>query len=103
MGHAYGRKMMKGHLAVRGFRVSEASINESLKRVCPDGHQACRSNTINRLNPIHYQANYFGHKLHIDQNEKLVAFGITRDCKRWFFWESSQLFDSTHKKQPGHI
>ena len=25
-----------------------------------------------QLNPIPYQADYFGHKLHVDQNEKLV-------------------------------
>ena len=29
------------------------------------------------MNPIPYCADYFGHKLHIDQNEKLVTFGVT--------------------------
>ena len=29
------------------------------------------------LNPIPYYAEYFGHKLHMDQNEKLVMFGVT--------------------------
>ncbi|CAG2216976.1 unnamed protein product [Mytilus edulis] len=29
------------------------------------------------LNPIPYRAEYFGHKLHCDQNEKLVMFGLT--------------------------
>ena len=28
-------------------------------------------------NPVPYQARYFGHKLHIDQNEKLGHFGAT--------------------------
>ena len=32
------------------------------------------------INPIPYHADYFGHKLHIDQNEKLVMFGITHIC-----------------------
>lgn len=82
VGHSYGRKMMKGHLAVRGFRVSEALVDASLKRVCPDGHEARRSNTINRLNPIRYQANYFGHKLHVDQNEKLITYGVTHVVAR---------------------
>lgn len=27
------------------------------------------------FNPIPYHAEYFGHKLHMDQNEKLVMFG----------------------------
>ncbi|XP_052249306.1 uncharacterized protein LOC127857051 [Dreissena polymorpha] len=29
------------------------------------------------LNPIPYYAEYFGHKLHMDQNEKLAMFGVT--------------------------
>ncbi|KAA8590524.1 hypothetical protein FQN60_014458 [Etheostoma spectabile] len=29
------------------------------------------------LNPIPYYAQYMGHKLHVDQNEKLVMFGVT--------------------------
>jgi len=29
------------------------------------------------LNPIPYNAQYFGHKLHMDQNEKLGMFGCT--------------------------
>ena len=38
--------------------------------------------TVNRLNPVRYSANYFGHKLHIDQNEKLVSFGVTHIVAR---------------------
>lgn len=29
------------------------------------------------MNPTPYYAEYYGHKLHIDQNEKLVRFGVT--------------------------
>lgn len=29
------------------------------------------------LNPIPYHAEYMGHKLHMDQNEKLGMFGVT--------------------------
>lgn len=32
---------------------------------------------MKNTNPIPYEAEYFGHKLHIDQNEKLVMFGVT--------------------------
>ena len=28
-------------------------------------------------NPIPYRANYFDHKLHLDQNEKLKMYGVT--------------------------
>jgi len=33
--------------------------------------QGCRN-----FNPLPYHAEYFGHKLHMDQNEKLVMFGV---------------------------
>ncbi len=32
---------------------------------------------IDRTNPIPYEAHYFGHKIHLDQNEKLAMFGTT--------------------------
>ena len=28
------------------------------------------------MNPAPYYAQYFGHKIHFDQNEKLVHFGV---------------------------
>ena len=36
-----------------------------------------RTSTTRAVNPIPYRADYFGHKLHIDQNEKLVMCGVT--------------------------
>jgi hypothetical protein len=32
---------------------------------------------IRDRNPVPYEAEYFGHKMHMDQNEKLVMFGVT--------------------------
>ncbi len=32
---------------------------------------------VSYSNPLPYHAGYFGHKLHIDQNEKLVRYGLT--------------------------
>ena len=29
------------------------------------------------MNPVPYYAEYYGHKMHIDQNAKLVRFGVT--------------------------
>jgi len=42
--------------------------------------QARRSSTARLENPKTYHADYFGHKLHCDQNEKLVMFGATHVC-----------------------
>ena len=42
---------------------------------------ARRTNTARQINAVpYYRADYFGHKLHIDQNEKLVMFGVTHIC-----------------------
>ena len=59
------------------MKIAESKVSASLQRFCPSGHVARRTNSVNRLNPVRYSANYFGHKLHIDQNEKLVHFGVT--------------------------
>lgn len=48
-----------------------------MQTVCPEYHTARASGTATLLNPIPYEAHYFGHKLHMDQNEKLVMFGVT--------------------------
>ena len=72
--------MMTGFLASLGFKVSQHRIGLSLKRVYPNYHQQ-RRNTMQRLvNPVPYIAAYFGEKLHIDQNEKLVLYGVTHVC-----------------------
>ena len=36
-----------------------------------------RTSTTRAVNLIPYRADYFGHKMHIDQNEKLVMYGVT--------------------------
>lgn len=46
-------------------------------RVAPIYSQQRRSYTYRQFNPMPYYAEYHGHKLHLDQNEKLVNFGIT--------------------------
>ena len=32
---------------------------------------------VKLINPIYYSAECFGHKIHMDQNEKLVMYGVT--------------------------
>ena len=39
-----------------------------------------QTDTARLQNPIPYSASYFGHKLHIDQNEKLGMYGVTHIC-----------------------
>ncbi|XP_019860756.1 PREDICTED: uncharacterized protein LOC109589075 isoform X1 [Amphimedon queenslandica] len=78
VGEVYGRKMMKGYLASSlDIDVGEHRIASSLQRVDPEGYERRRSDTVDRANPIPYSARYFGHKLHMDQNEKLIRYGVT--------------------------
>lgn len=71
--------MMTGYLRnkhnIKGL--GEKSVGRSLARVCPHYHQMRQTNSARAVNAIPYRADYFGHKLHIDQNEKLVMYGAT--------------------------
>ena len=68
---------MKGLLASKGIHVSENRIGKSLKRVDPSNHIYRATLTHFQTNPMPYSASYFGHKIHVDQNEKLIMFGVT--------------------------
>ena len=75
---------MTGLLASQGVKVSQCRVANSLRRVNSTNHERRCSATARLLNPIPYQADYFGHKLNVDQNEKLVMYGVThRLCNRW--------------------
>ena len=62
------------------FRVSENCIGIALQAVHPDYHRMQLNGASRSLNPQPYRAACFGEKLHIDQNEKLVMFGVTHIC-----------------------
>ena len=68
---------MTGLLRSHGWLVGENRVGNSLKRVHPNYHQCRRTETYRQMNPLPYVAHYFGHKLHIDQNEKVIMFGLT--------------------------
>ena len=69
--------MMTGLLSSRGIHISQQRVGESLNRVSPAYQEARRTATAHQINPAPYHADYPGHKLHVDQNEKLVMFGVT--------------------------
>lgn len=77
VGSAYGRKLMKGYLASKGIYVAENRVGKSLRCMDPNNHILRTTLTHYQTNPRPYSASYFGHKIHIDQNEKLVMFGVT--------------------------
>ena len=78
VGPTYGRKMMTGYIANKHeLRIGHNRIGSALARTAPQNHLARRTNTARLVNPIPYRADYFGHKIHYDQNEKLVMYGVT--------------------------
>uniref|UniRef100_A0AAV2MTB3 Integrase core domain-containing protein n=1 Tax=Knipowitschia caucasica TaxID=637954 RepID=A0AAV2MTB3_KNICA len=75
-GSSFGRKMMTGYLSAKGIKASEGRVGKILRSV-NEPYLVARQQGARNLNPVPYNAEYMGHKLHMDQNEKLVMFGVT--------------------------
>ena len=70
--------MMKVYLSQKHkVNISQRLVALALQVVAPIYHQGRQANTARMINPIPYRADYFGHKLHVDQNEKLLMYGVT--------------------------
>ena len=59
------------------IHVSEHCIAESLSQVTPIQHQQCQQITQQLMYPIPYRVTVHHEKLHLDQNEKVVMYGMT--------------------------
>ncbi|XP_034143354.1 uncharacterized protein LOC114840694 isoform X2 [Esox lucius] len=51
--------------------------SSAIPRIPTSGKLYAKNEGARNLNPIPYHAEYMGHKIHMDQNEKLVMFGVT--------------------------
>lgn len=69
--------MLTGLLRSRGHRIGERATGAALRRTTPNYHLQRQRGTERLRNPTPYFAEYAGHKLHMDQNEKLSEFGLT--------------------------
>ena len=72
--------MMKGlhnNLQAGGLRVGDKRIGRILRQVAPGYHGRRQQLAHRQINPMPYYAQYPGHKMPIDQNEKLVKYGTT--------------------------
>ena len=75
VGTTYGRKMITGYVRhSTGLRLGAHSVGRALKRVNPKQHRERQTSITRHLSPVPYFAEYFGNKLHLDQNEKLVRY-----------------------------
>ena len=55
--------------------IAEKRVGVALSMVSPRYTAQRRTSITRAVNLIPYRADYFGHKLHIDQNERLVMYG----------------------------
>ena len=62
--------MMTGHLRSQGLKFGERQIGDALRRINAPANARRRQNAGRSFNPRTYNADYFGHKIHFDQNEK---------------------------------
>ena len=73
---------MQGYLRSNGINVSLKRVNNILREVDPDSFQRRTNDTLDKTNRKPYFAPYFGRKGHIDQNEKLVRYGVIHHILR---------------------
>ena len=59
-----------------GLSVGQNRVGNALATVCPRNHQQRREGTFRQVNSIPCRADYFGRKIHFDQNEKLVMYRV---------------------------
>ena len=64
---------MTGLLSSYNIHANQERVRQSLSRVNPVYHLSRMVGAEQHINPIPYHADYFGHKIHYDQNEKLVG------------------------------
>ncbi|KAK0138165.1 hypothetical protein N1851_025521 [Merluccius polli] len=63
------RRLLANHNMRRKGHISDSDLEIAVSRAVNEGTR--------NFNPTPYNAEYMGHKLHMDQNEKLVMFGVT--------------------------
>ena len=78
VGPIYGRKLMAGYLRQKlGTAIGQNRVRAALAKVHPSNHRKRQNKSERQANPIPYRTDYFGHKLHLDQDKKLVMYGVT--------------------------
>ena len=64
----YGREILTGYLRSKGTSISEKTVTKVMMKIHPYHASERRFKAVQNLNPKSYHADYFGQKLHVDQN-----------------------------------
>ena len=73
---------MTGCLRSMEVSISKIQVGNTLKEICPRAKPNRCMQAGRSFNPKIYKVDYFGHKMLLDQNEKLVMDGITQVVAR---------------------
>jgi len=65
LGSYYGRRMTTGALRAQGVFACEVRVRRAMIHVDPDNHRRRLTDSNRRFNPVPYNSQYFGHKIHI--------------------------------------
>ena len=77
VGPIYGRKTMKGYLAQKyKVNICQKRVGNALKTVAPHYLARPQTDTTHQTHALPYRGDYFGHKLHIDQNKKGEMYDV---------------------------
>ena len=74
--------MLTGYLRSMGTSISENTVAKVMKKIYPCHASEKHFKAARNLNPKPYHVDYFGQKLYVDQNEKLVMYGATHVIAR---------------------
>ena len=77
VGGKYGWKTMTSHMRCMGVSILERIVENGLKKIRPSIQTECCMQAGRSHNPKVYKLDYFGHKMLVDQNGKLVMNGNT--------------------------
>ena len=69
--------MLKGYLLSKRVAISDRHLRSAIPQIAPLQHMQRQLGQVDRTNPRLYHADYYGEKLHLDQNEKLNMYGVT--------------------------
>ena len=78
----YSTKMVTSYLRSMGTSISENTVVKVMKKIYPYHASEKHFKAARNLNPKPYHVDYFGQKLYVDQNEKIVMYGATHVIAR---------------------